>query len=194
MQKSQDKNEQFSSPCVDNSKFSEENNSSLTENSENEPETPENTEKATDFQANSAQSSGLSAQNANTDPKSYEGADNLSLEGQIERDFKDFEIIYPNISKNSLLSDEGLRIFSEGKENKPLSVVYAQYKQLVAKISSEAIKQEQIRQNNANSSVGGLSSANSGDDGYFTREQVLKMSRDEIKRNYKRIRQSQARW
>ena len=174
----------FSSPCVDNSAFLEENKEILKESANSEIKFEENSEN-----------------NRENAPKSEENSINegtlsmaSSLEEQIQRDFKDFEVIYPNISKNSLLNDKLLRIFAEGKENKPLSVIYAQYMSFVADIASNAIKQEQTRQINAISSVGGLSSTKSSDDGYFTREQVLKMSQEEIKRNYKRIRESQARW
>lgn len=173
MQKINLNNEQFSPPCVDNSTFSKENEQIINVGSANKEKITESTEKA---------------------EQNSKNASVTGIEGQIERDFSDFEVIYPNISKNSLLTDESLRIFAEGKESKPLSVVYAQFKAFVAKIEENAIKQEQIRQNNANSSVGGLSGTKSGDDGYFTKEQVLKMSQSEIKRNYKRIRESQARW
>ena len=177
MQNSQENNEQFSPPCVDNSTFLEEN---LTENADN--------------LANSQQTTDFSSENSE---KPVEGGDNsakITIEMRIDKDFADFEVIYPNVSRKSLLEDENLRIFAEGKENKPLSVIYAQYRQIVGKIEAEAIRQEKARQNNALSSVGGLSSANSGEDAYFTREQVLKMSQSEIKRNFNLIRESQARW
>lgn len=184
MQNSNENLTDFSSPCVDNSTFLMENKQIFKESSAGESKIEENSEK-----------SGEKAPKIEEDNKNAGGLPTVtSLEEQIERDFKDFEVIYPNISRNSLLEDKPLRIFAEGKENKPLSVIYAQYKSFVADIASNAIKQEQTRQNNAISSVGGLSSSKSSDDGYFTREQVLKMSQEEIKRNYKRIRESQARW
>ena len=177
MENSQDKNEQFSPPCVDNSIVLEENNK-------------EKTDTITNFASNPCISS-------NNNEKTAESGDlstKISFDTCVEKNFKDFEVIYPNISRKSLLGDENLRIFAEGKENKPLSVIYAQYRQFVDKIEAEALKQEKARQNNAISSVGGLSGTNSGDDVYFTKEQVLKMSQSEIKRNYNKIRESQARW
>ncbi len=194
MQKSQENNGQFSPPCVDNSVISEENKELFNENSLESPKITENSEKIAENIDKIEENINLSASNTELNSENAEGTAITTLESQIERDFKDFQVIYPNISKNSLISDESLRVFAEGKENKPLSVVYAQYMQFVDKIGQEAIKQEQIRQNNAISSVGGLSSAKSGNDGYFTKEQVLKMSQNEIKRNFKRIRESQARW
>lgn len=177
MENSQENNEQFSPPCVDNSVFFEEN---LIENAENS--------------ANSQQKANFSSENSDEIAECGDNSTKITLEMCVNKDFADFEVIYPNVSRKSLLDDENLRIFAEGKENKPLSVIYAQYKQIVGKIEAEAIKQERARQNNALSSVGTLSSTNSGENVYFTKEQVQKMSPSEIKRNYKRIRESQARW
>ena len=177
MQISQEINGQFPPPCVDNSTILEEN---LSKNADNEQ--------------NNNQSGDLELQNQNKASKNGENSTEVSFEACVERDFNDFEVIYPNISKDTLLKDENLRIFAQGKENKPLSVLYAQFTQLVCKIGAEAIKQEKLRQNNAQSSVGGLSGANNGDSVFFTREQVQRMSPSEIKRNFTRIRESQARW
>ena len=177
MQNSQENNEQFSPPCVDNSVFFEEN---LIENAENS--------------ANSQQKANFSSENSDEIAECGDNSTKITLEMCVNKDFADFEVIYPNVSRKSLLDDENLRIFAEGKENKPLSVIYAQYKHIAGKIEAEAIKQERARQKNALSSVGTLSSTNSGENVYFTKEQVQKMSPSEIKRNYKRIRESQARW
>lgn len=123
-----------------------------------------------------------------------EGKTILTYESQIERDFNDFSIIYPNISKEHLLSNESLRFFAEGKESKQLSVVYATYCKFANIIANDAILQEKSRISNAESSSGSLSSSQGASKSYFTKEQVKAMSPEEIKQNYDLIRQSQISW
>ena len=181
-------NEQFSPENVDLSTQVEENSSNESENQAcNTPNM--------NFSYENSENSSEISENAGESTESIgDYIDFSSFESKIQRDFNEFQVIYPNISKSSLLSDEGFRIFSEGKDKSSLLVNYSKYRELVSKIESQAIYKEQARQNNASSSVGGLSSSKSGDEIYFTREQVLKMSQEEIKRNFKRIRESQARW
>lgn len=140
-------------------------------------------------------------ENINSNGENQQGGDKtgenqaiLTFEEQIERDFKDFETIYPNVSKNSLLSDENLRLFAEGKESKQISVIYAKYRKLADSIAEQAILKEKARKANADSASGALSSSQGAKNAYFTREQVKAMSPSEIKRNYELIRQSQQNW
>ena len=43
-------------------------------------------------------------------------------------------------------------------------------------------------------SVGALGSSESANDGFFSKEEVLRMSPQEIRRNYTKIRKSQEKW
>ncbi len=153
-------------------------------NGEIQPQAEENQPKAQENQPQNSESISNDGKNPSA----------LTYEEQIERDFKDFEAIYPNISKKSLLDDENLRIFAEGKENKQFSVIYAKFRKLSESIANEAILQEKARQANASSASGALSSSQGANSAYFTREQVKAMSPSEIKRNYELIRQSQQNW
>lgn len=117
-----------------------------------------------------------------------------TLSSLLERDFKDFEAIYPNVSKNELIRDDNLRLFAQGKENTSLRIIYAEYQKMVISISQNALKQEEIKRANAKSSVGALLGANDTPVPFFTKEQVLKMSSDQIKANFEKIRKSQERW
>ena len=208
MQKINQNLSDFSTTCVDNStKIQEKSdrNQILTENTqensvlsthhkENEAFSEENSVASNENSENTEKSEENPSQSKENSTKSTENTNATSFEEQIDRDFSDFEVIYPNLSKNSLLGNESLRIFAEGKENKPLSVVYAKFCALCEKISKEAILQEKARQNNASSSLGALSSTKSSSAHLFTREQVKAMSSEEIKRNYDLIRQSQQSW
>ncbi len=149
------------------------------------------------------------AQNGENDDLSYDNASKRlenadenrqksliasSFESQIERDYKNFSRFYPNVSKDTLLGDQSLRSFALGKENQPLSQVYKDFCSLITAIELKVLKESAHRLSVEKSSVGALSSAKSADDGYFSREQVQRMSPEEVRRNYKRIRESQERW
>lgn len=164
--------------------------SQMQEKSNNGGENQSNTVKSSESQLN-GDNSNANQLNGNKDG---ENQSFLTFEEQIERDFKDFETIYPNVSKNSLLSDENLRIFAEGKENKQFSVIYAKYIRVAQNIAEQAILQEKARKANADSASGSLSSSQGAKSSYFTREQVKAMSPSEIKKNYELIRQSQQNW
>ena len=205
---------EFSSPCVDNSQKNQEksvkNLSSDGGMTENASKTSKNAHISEDFDKNSSQSQqniGVDGKNGESKLNGINSNENqlnsdkdgknqavLTFEEQIERDFKDFEAIYPNVSKSSLLTDESLRLFAEGKENKQFSFIYAKYLRLAQNIAEQAILQEKARKANADSASGSLSSSQGAKSSYFTREQVKAMSPSEIKKNYELIRQSQQNW
>ena len=125
---------------------------------------------------------------------SSNSASSLTFEEVIERDFNDFALIYPNVSKKSLLNNKNLKLFAEGKENKSISVIYAKFRKIADSIASEAVLQEKSRQANASSGAGALASTQNANSPFFTREQVKNMTPKEIKENYELIRKSQAKW
>ena len=100
--------------------------SQIQEKSNNGGENQPNADKLSESKLNGDNSN----ENQLNSDKDGENQAVLTFEEQIERDFKDFEVIYPNVSKSSLLSDESLRLFAEGKENKQFSVIYAKYLKL----------------------------------------------------------------
>ena len=143
-----------------------------------------------DFANNNDINRGISENNE----KNADSSTLLTFEDVIERDFKDFALIYPNVSKKSLLESENLKIFAEGKENKPFSVTYARYSKFVNNIASEAVLQEKSRQANKSSATGPLAGNQNANTPFFTREQVKNMTPSEIKMNYDIIRKSQSNW
>ena len=126
--------------------------------------------------------------------KSQPCVQNSTFSDVIERDFNDFAGKYPNISKNALYKDKLLEKFAAGKENHALSEIFAEYEDLSSKIASNAVKAYITRKENESSSVGALYSQGSSCDVLFTKEQVLRMTPEEIKRNFTKIRESQAKW
>ena len=186
---------------VENEPILEENQAVL---SKNQPKSPENTEICSDSCENqgiSVTSDDFSKENQESElipPCSGEKEPKSSVftpfEAKIEQGFNDLVKIYPNISKSALLCDNYLKMFAHGKENQGLSDIYSDYLSFVAQIEENAIKKEQMRQATARVSVGALSSSVSNDDGYFSKEQVQRMSKEEISRNFEKIRKSQQRW
>ena len=126
--------------------------------------------------------------------KSQPCVQNLTFSDVIERDFNDFAGKYPNVSKNALYKDKLLEKFAKGKESYALSEIFAEYEELSSKIASNAVKAYITRTENEKSSVGALYSQGSSCDVLFTKEQVLRMTPEEIKRNFTKIRESQAKW
>lgn len=118
-----------------------------------------------------------------------------SLKPSDFADYEDFLAKYPNISLQSLEKDQSFLLFLEGRD-KTASIenIYKNYDALKQFIEKEAINAYIIKQAQEKSSVGALSSPNAGDAGFFTRDQVLRMSKDQISRNYDKIRKSQQSW
>lgn len=79
-------------------------------------------------------------------------------------------------------------------KNPSLSDIYACYSSIISQ--TEEISRQRLAQAlaNADSSVGSLASTEQGSAVYFTKEQVLKMSPEQIKKNYQQIRESQGKW
>lgn len=174
--------------------------------SEENPSVLEQNQAKPDKSADTSSKSETNSQNTeDLAPSDYEKAENQgnekqksyvapSLEQQIDRDYKDFSKIYPNISKSSLLQDDCLRSFAIGKEEQELTKVYKDYCSLVSLIEARVLKESMLRLSVENASVGALSGTKSSADGYFSKEQVQRMSPEEIRRNYNRIRESQQHW
>ena len=148
----------------------------------------------TESGVNSSKSKDLEPKVSENKGEDGKAPSHLTYESQIERDFNDFSIIYPHVSKEQLLSNESLRLFAEGKESKQLSVVYATYSKFANIIANDAILQEKARISNASGASASLSSSQNTNNAYFTREQVKAMSPEEIKQHYDLIRQSQKSW
>ena len=194
---------------VDNLQFLQENSDSasikdeqnLSISSDNPPQTEVKSLVAQGFSEDFDESQEdllLSEQNQNITEdftqKSQPCVQNLTFSDVIERDFNDFAGKYPNISKNALYKDKLLEKFAKGKESYALSEIFAEYEELSSKIASNAVKAYITRTENESSSVGALYSQGSSCDVLFTKEQVLKMTPEEIKRNFTKIRESQAKW
>ena len=112
-----------------------------------------------------------------------------------EEDNALFSRLFPGVKRENVEKDPNFKLFADGKsKNKPFCSLYGEYLSLVGKIREEITMRGVVAMKNKLSSPGPLSSEESPDSSYFTREQVLKMSKEQIARNYNKIRESQQKW
>lgn len=110
-------------------------------------------------------------------------------------DKEKFSSKYPDISVASLAQDETFIEYAGGKIGTvPLTEIYEDYRKLTASLEKKSKEMATRMVANAKASPGKLSSGNPPDDGYFTREQVRKMTPEEVHTNYEKIRKSMSKW
>lgn len=110
-------------------------------------------------------------------------------------DKKEFAEKYPEIDDaklKELFDDEAFKAYADGKVGKmPLAKIYEGFKafeeKIASKYSDEAEAKMKRIEANAKAAVGSLSSPESGEPQYYTNEQIKKMSRSEINKNYAKV-------
>lgn len=106
---------------------------------------------------------------------------------------------YPDVDIGELINDEQFIDYSSGKVGEiPLSQIYEGYVRMLDKLMSDAQRSADTKARqqlaNAKASPGPLASTNTNDSGFFTREQVRQMTKDEVHVNYDKIRASMSKW
>lgn len=110
-------------------------------------------------------------------------------------DRADFVSKYPDVDIEALIKDEDFAEYADGKVGEvPLSKIYEGYAKFTAKYEKKAKQIATQRVANQKASPGSLSSTNPSDSGFYTKEQVEKMSTEEIKKDYEKVRASMAKW
>lgn len=112
---------------------------------------------------------------------------------QITENAENIDLQMPN--GDALLSDDGENALFEEfcrdkNEDVSLEEMYGRYNAFVRDI--ERIQAYRVAGKKA--SVGSLAGESPVSDGYFSKEQVMAMSPDDIKKNYEIIRKSQNNW
>ena len=105
---------------------------------------------------------------------------------------------HPDVNVQELLADEDfLKFGKDALEFIPLTKVYEAYlpiKEEKARLKAENEKAAAMAAN-SQVAVGSVTSATDpADSEFFTKEQVQKMSPEEVKKNYEKIRKSQEKW
>lgn len=108
---------------------------------------------------------------------------------------QDFSAAFPGIERDKVESDPDFILFKSSREQSKDTVsLYKDFLELSASIERKVTERLLAKNATNRSSVGSLSSNERIDGDYFTKEQVLKMSEEQIRRNFDKIRRSQARW
>lgn len=158
-----------------------------TENVESKEDKPENVE---DNGEGSSNTHGLlkndNISRANGDDLSYYYS--VASETELKEQFPALDItkLKENKEFNSLLRTV--------MKNPTLSDIYACYNSIIC--NSEEKSRQMLAQAlaNADTCVGALSSTETGAMPFFTKEQVMKMSPEQIRQNFQQIRESQSKW
>lgn len=120
------------------------------------------------------------------------------MQSRAQADLQEFSEKYPGVNAQELLHDEDfLKFGKDALEFIPLTKVYEAYLPIKTERDRIAAEQQKAAAMAANSSVavGSVTSATpAADSEFFTKEQVLKMSKEEISKNYEKIRKSQEKW
>lgn len=113
---------------------------------------------------------------------------NSDSENELKSQFPSVEV--ENLRNNKDFADLLELII----QNPSLSQVYSYFNAIISSTEEASKKKLAHALATAESGVGSLSSSAKSEDVFFTKEQVLHMSREEIRRNYTKIRQSQQMW
>lgn len=102
---------------------------------------------------------------------------------------------FPGVDLEKLKTSESFQAFlGILNKNPTLSQVYACFNSIFARAEESSQKKLLQTLANAKSSVGALSSSHESAPPFFTKEQVQRMSPEQIRANYTHIRKSQEKW
>lgn len=111
-----------------------------------------------------------------------------------ENDRKAFVEKYPNVKLAELAQDDGFVAYSSGKIGEmPLSEIYEGFVELKKTFEKQARQTAERMIANSKATPGALSN-NNNPEGFFTREQVKYMTREEVKANFEKIEESMKHW
>lgn len=113
----------------------------------------------------------------------------------FRKDKEDFQAKYPKINLETLVQDKQFKAFADGKVgNIPLTDIYESYIEVMQEYKRQARAMARQLVANKKASPGALKTPGSSDGGYYTRDQVKKMSAQEVHEHYDQIRESMKRW
>ena len=176
---------------VENEAFLEENNQKVGENAQITVKSSANAEEAAINEANSTENPALAR--ISEENQGQKGQNDTSLFDSANVDA--FSRDFPEVDVKSLQSSQEFKSFLELLAKKPtLTEVYACFSEIYASARKKSENRLVQAVANASAGVGALSSSQKAENPYFTKEQVLRMSPDQIRKNYTFIRKSQEKW
>lgn len=112
-----------------------------------------------------------------------------------EKDREAFVTAFPSVKLDELLEDEDFREWADGKVGrKPLEEIYRGFLKFTGKYEERAKDNAAQYLANQKASPGSLRDTGTADSDFFTFEQVQNMSREEVKKNYEKIKESMKKW
>ena len=118
-------------------------------------------------------------------------------QARVNEEITEFSSQYPDVNVSELFENESFMDFAGEYLGKvSLSVAYGMYQKSASfkQAQNDAITKKATQLANSQASVGALSSAGKAEDGYFTKEQVEKMTQAEVDKNLDKIRESMKKW
>ncbi len=118
-------------------------------------------------------------------------------QARVNEEISEFSSQYPDVNVSELFEDKSFMDFAGEYLGKvSLLDAYGMYQKsaVYKQAQDNALTKKATQLANSQASVGALSSSGTANSDYFTKEQVLKMSPAEIKKNFEKIRESQAKW
>ena len=176
---------------VENEAFLEENNQKVGEIAQIAAKSPANAEETAINEANSTENPALTKIAEENQGQKGQNNTNLFDSANVEAFSRDF----PEVDVKSLQSNHEFKSFLELLAKKPtLTEVYACFSEIYASARKKSENRLVQAVANASAGVGALSSSQKAENPYFTKEQVLRMSPEQIRKNYTYIRKSQEKW
>jgi hypothetical protein len=111
----------------------------------------------------------------------------------FDKDRIDFEEKYPDINLKKLIEDDSFIIFSEGKVGvQSLAKIYSDYVKFISKfeVTAEQKAESKLQRQQAYSKSSVKINSTSTEPAYYSMEQIKKMSREEISKNYDKVMKS----
>jgi hypothetical protein len=111
------------------------------------------------------------------------------------KDYDAFVEKHPDVDVAKLIADPVFQKYTEGRVGQlPLSTMYESFLEITGSLEKRAEDKAKQTLANKRSSPGALSGASPSGSGFFTREQVQRMSQKEVHENYDKIRASMSKW
>ncbi len=122
---------------------------------------------------------------------------NAEIQADLFNDagISDLKRDFPAVNIENLRKSEDFQAFlGLISKNPTLSQVYSVFNSISQSIEEKSKEKALFALASSKTSPGALSYSEGTDSAYFTKAQVMQMSRDEIRKNLDKIRQSQAKW
>lgn len=113
-----------------------------------------------------------------------------------DNDKREFASKYPDVKIDELIANEQFRVFAEGKVGvKPLATIYGDYLKLTESFNKTADERVKKALANKSASPGALNNPQEpSEKEFYTRDEVQKMSSEEVHKNFEKIKKSMSKW